>query len=146
MRVTLLILVLAVSASAQTKPSLNDTLQWIQTSLDAGGGDVKLSTFAGCDVTFTQNSREVSFSLRDVDYTTEQVGGGREIFRAFTKNQDVQERSGIHTSIGNAVRFEFSIEYGPKFAKAFRHATAFCGGPAQQFRLAPNQFMHEGKG
>jgi S1-C subfamily serine protease len=155
----LLLLTASVAAAAQTKqpqPSLKDTLEWMQNTLDENGNEyinqevrsVRLASFTECQVHFsytvTRDERETyrmdeSFNLADIDpgyvifhqFPKHHIREGFGIFGAGVQN-DAKKLNTHSTSVGDftsdGILFDMDADYGVRFTKAFKHAVNLCGG------------------
>ncbi len=163
-----LVLAASVGAAAQTKqpqPSLKDTLEWIQNTLDDNGNEyindevrsVRLTSFSECQVHFTytktrngRNTRmDESFSLADIDpgyvlfhqFPKNHVREGFGIFTAGVQNDakkiNLQTSWGDADSTENGIVFEMQADYGVRFTKAFKHAVNLCGGKSSILAFDP---------
>jgi V8-like Glu-specific endopeptidase len=142
-------------------PAVRDTLQWMQNSLNAGGGDqfkgeetlsIRLIDFSGCRVHFayteSKDGKEIfrsepMFNLDDIDPTTislrailgKDQPGTNDLFVAHTQNDAkkiVWKVNGAENTDSKVI-FIFPRDYGVRFARAFGDAVEVCGGKPSTF-------------
>ena len=159
----------SVEGAAQTQqpqPSLKDTLQWMQNSLDGNGNEhiagevrsVRVTDFSECRIHFTYTTTkdgrgtyrmDFSFNLADIDpayVTFYQFPKGhiREGFGVF--GAGVQNDAKKITIQGppwadepmSGISFDFDVAFGVGFTKAFKRAVTLCGGKASITAFDPS--------
>jgi S1-C subfamily serine protease len=163
----------AVSVYGQKpKPTLKETLDWIQDSLNDGYGDVDMQTangteiraprladFAGCRVHFVYDETvsgketfhaEYSFDLGVIDpvkvrfFSRGITSNDPGLFTAVTQNaiKKMAFKNGGTWSQSASFIVGFYSPYGDDFAEAFKHAVKMCGGKPSIFPESNSDDRH----
>lgn len=145
------------NAGPRNENDLRDTLNWMSTSVinhyDRGMGvgtrvtnmtgercfGVTIQTEAISEASnnkVTIQKERLRFNLGDFD--PNQVSFERDVFRATTTDEEWKIMNIVlpdydNKALMNSFHFDLDREYGPRFAKAFKHAVELCGGKPSKF-------------
>ena len=146
----------------QNNPAVKETLRWMQTSLENGGGDyyvghevrsTRLEDFVGCKVHFVRSTSQVPFvnevnyffSLGDIDPTTIELWKGQPRPSIKFRTRNGEKKITIRFSWQSETKVKpdstwlllelegIDTEYADRFTEAFTHAVKMCGGKPSFF-------------